>query len=248
MPIERSTRAAWLRTALVLLLPWVLLLAVAWSDTVNDPETPRWSLYALPKGADVFDAQVALALYRAGRVEPQITHGVGRGFSDEDLWLMAELPRPPYPGALRFLSVEPPLLQWVDLYRVDRAGRPVKVGSTGLAVPVAQRVGTAGKSHFVLIDEPNWTSTVMLRIRVEPGVVAVASVRLESANERDAVLRRDGLLVGVLTTAAVLMLIAVLAMAATTRERALSSWVMLAVFGVFYLLVWNGMLAQWMPP
>lgn len=248
MPIERSAPAAWLRTVVVVVLPLVLLLLVMWGDAASDPDTPTWSLYALPKGADVFDAQVALSLYRAGRVEPQITHGVGRGFSDEDLWLMAELPRTPYPGALRFLSVEPPLLQWVDLYRVDRAGRPVKVGSTGLAVPVAQRVGTAGKSHFVLTDEPQWTSAVMLRIRVEPGVMAAASVRLESANERDAVLRRDGLLVGVLTTAAVLMLIAVLAMAATTRERALSSWVMLAVCGVFYLLAWNGMLAPWLPP
>ncbi len=247
MPSEHTRRAAGLRTAWVLLLPLLLLLTLVWGDAASEPGSPRWSLYALPKGADVFDAQVALGLYRAGRVEPQITHGVGRGFADEDLWLMVELPRSPYPGALRFLSVEPPLLQWVDLYRVDTMGRPVKVGSTGLAVPVAQRVGTAGKSHFVLTDEPTWTSTVMLRIRVEPGVAAVASVRLESANERDAVLRRDGLLVGVLTTAALLMLIAVLAMAATTRERALSSWVMLAVFGVFYLLVWNGMLAQWLP-
>jgi signal transduction histidine kinase len=248
MATEYSARAAWLRIAVVLLLPLVLLLSVAWRDYVSDNDSPRWSLYALPEGADVFDAQVALALYRVGRVVPQVTHGVGRGFSDEDLWLMAELPRPPYPGALRFLSVEPHLLQWVDLYRVDWAGRPVKVGSTGLAVPVAQRVGTAGKSHFVLTDEPSWTSTVMLRIRVEPGVMAAASVSLESAGQRDEVLWRDGLLLGVLTTAAVLMLIAVLALAATTREREFMSWVMLAVSGIFYLLVLNGMLAQWLPP
>lgn len=248
MRTELSPRAAWLRMVGVILLPLLLLLSVAWRDHASDPGTPRWSLYALPQGADVFDAQVALALYRLGRVEPQMSHGVGRGFSSEDLWLMAELPRAPYPGALRFLSVEPPLLQWVDLYRVDSAGRPVKVGSTGLAVPVAQRVGTAGKSHFVLTDDPSWTSTVMLRIRVEPGGLAAASVSLESASERDGVLRRDGLLLGVLTTAAVLMLIAVLALAASTREREFLSWVMLAVCGVFYLLVWNGMLAQWLPP
>lgn len=248
MLTEANLRSAWWRLAMVLLLPMMLLLSVAWKDYIDDGEAPRWSLYALPKGADVFDAQVALALYRAGRVEPQLTHGVGRGFSDEDLWLMAELPRAPYPGALRFLSVEPTLLQWVDLYRVDWAGRPVKVGSTGLAVPIAQRVGTAGKSHFVLTDDRTWTSTVMLRIRVEPGVMAAAAVRLESASQRDEMLRREGLLLGVLTTAAVLMLIAVLALAATTREREFLNWVMLAVSGIFYLLVLNGLLTHWLPP
>ncbi|MDZ7813632.1 MAG: sensor histidine kinase [Ideonella sp.] len=248
MPIDRSAQRGLSRIALVVLLPLLLLMAVAWTDYAHDSEAPRWSLYALPKGADVFDAQVALGLYRAGRVEPQLTHGVGRGFSDEDLWLMAELPRAPYPGALRFLSVDPPQLQWVDLYRVDVAGRPVKVGSTGLAVPAAQRVGTAGRSHFVLTDELSWTSTVMLRIRVEPGVAAAAAVSLESASQRDAALRRDGLLLGVLTTAAVLMLIAVLALAATTREREFLSWAMLAVSGIVYLLVLNGMLNQWLPP
>ncbi|TDM08064.1 MAG: hypothetical protein C4K60_00645 [Ideonella sp. MAG2] len=251
MPLKAPRPAVWWRLLLAALLPPLLLAFAAWRDHAGGSDLARWQLYALPPGVAVKSPEQALAYYRAGNVEPQLGHGVGRGYSTVDLWLMAELPRQTAPGALRFLSVGPPLLQWVDFYRVDLAGQPVWQGAVGMAVPSPAGSGQAGSSHFVLADDPRFSSTVMVRVRIQPGLLGAATLGIKSALERDAELRRDGVLLGVLTTAAALMLIAAMAMLATTREQEFLSWMGLAVCGLFYLLIWNGLVLrvspQWGP-
>lgn len=246
----RLERPGWPRRLIRLILALslfasVLLLLSSSEVSSASQQEGGWQLFVIDPAGQSLDAEQALAQWRAGAIEAVPGHGVGRLLQPGEFWLAFELRGGGEQTSQRFLTVQPPTLRQVDLYRVDKKGRPIKVDSAGLNLPVAGQSSAAGQNRFVLNPEPLWSPTILLRVL--PGSLSTVSLELETLLERDQALRSEGQLVGALLTVATMMTVVALAQAVISREKEFLSWVLLAACGVFYMLSWNGVLMRWLP-
>ncbi len=186
-------------------------------------------LYASPVQAPPGNAPEALAAYRSGRFE-RLAGNLGRGYKREPVWLAFDLRTAADAHGSIVLEVGPAYLDYVEAFTVSAAGEIRSLGRSGDQVPREASSAVALKPSFLVPLTPLAQTTLLLRIQTSSSQAAI--VKLFDSAYYPARELSEGIVLGSLMAACVVMLMLTINLYLASRNR-------LYLFWIVYLLVTN---------
>lgn len=222
----------------------VAALAVGWFMSASRVDVPEWTLKAAPPELTGMEADQAAALYRSGAFESLASHSINR-YQAGDLWLAAELPEHILRSPGSVLSVRPATLPHVEVYRLTTSGHAVPMGVAGLKVPRSQWPMVARGPVFVLDTQPQFTSTVLVKVSARQ--FALAIVKVETAAQHHLAIEQEVFLLGCVLSLAVVTLVASLLAWRVAADGEFLLWAGQALSGMVYIAYSHGLIVAYLP-
>jgi signal transduction histidine kinase len=183
-------------------------------------------LWASAPQANIDGPGKALALYRNGQFQ-KLPGNLGRGYRTEDVWLAFELNTSGDSPEYMVVEVGPAFLDHVSVWQVNAADELTSLGSAGDHVAQSKILLPALKPSFALRLRRTASTTVLLQIQTASTQAAI--VKLYRATDFPAVQAAQGLLLGSIFTAGLVMVILALGLYGVLRDPLYLLWLVYVV-------------------